>query len=160
MPPSSESIKEQILDDILTTLQGINGGATYFNTVTAGNVRRLDMAPPTIGTSPTILVAPTGTTYDNPRSGVLRTVAGSLRVEIACIIRTATDVAKKVERIIHDVHTALFVDITRSGLAINTRVVADDVWYPTDESEPLCGANIIVVVDYRALRTDLTSNST
>lgn len=160
MPPSSQPVKEQILDDVITTLQGINGGATYFFDIVDANIKRLDVAPPMVSTYPSIFVGPAGTEYDNPRSEVVRTVAGSLRLQISCYLRTATDVAGEVERLIHDVHTALYVDITRSGLAINTRLVRDEVFYPTEATEPICGADIFVDIDYRALRTDLTTVQT
>ncbi len=162
MPPSSEPVQERILDDVVTTLQGINGGATYWNTVIAAYVQRLNVAPPQAANTGTmqIFVGEASTEYDNERSKVVGTVAGEMRLQITVLFRTATDVQKTIRRAIMDVHTALYVDIQRSNLAYNTRLIRDEPFYPTEEVEPICGAEILVAVDYRAQRSDLSSVQT
>jgi YHS domain-containing protein len=158
LPPVSDPVKLQILDDLQTTLEGINGGATYYNTV--AKVYRRKVALPDVNSFPSIIVTPEGTGYDNGRSAVVGAVAGSYRIELTLLMRAANDVPDEVEKLIHDVHTALFADITRGNLALNTRVVRDDVFYPADQQDPICGAVVQIEIDYRAPRTDLTTPQT
>jgi len=160
VPPSSEPIKTQIFEAMKSVLQGINGGLTYWNTLVPSNVKITDVAPPNTTTFPAIFISPARTGYDSPRSGVTRAVAGELQVQITCLLRTATNVSTNIERIIHDVHTALYADITLGGLCINVRVTGDESLYPTDAEEPICGADLFVSIDYRAARADLTTTLT
>lgn len=155
MPPSSESLKEQILANIVTTLEGVTGGSDYFHTIY--QVKRLDTPSTSFASFPAVLVVPLSTQYDNPRSAVVGANHGSFQIQLSCFIRTATDISKQIERLIHDVHTALWVDISRGGIALNTRIVSDDVFYPSPETEPLGGVDISIEVDYRTPRTDLTT---
>jgi len=156
--PIGEPIKEQILSDIEATIRSITGGADYYYTIE--KVLRLDTGALQLNSFPGVVIVPTNTGYDNSRSTVVGVVAGSFEIILSCYLRTATNVAKSVERLIRDVHTALYVDITRGGLAINTRVLSDDIFYPDDAVEPVCGADIRIMVDYRARRTNLNSSAT
>lgn len=158
MPPASNPVKLRILDALETRLAGIATGATYFNTIAQVIVR--DIAVPEVNSFPAIIITPSGTSYDNSRSAVVGVVAGAYRIELTLLTRTASDVADAVEKLIHDVHTALFTDITLGGLVLNTRPEADDVFYPADSTDPICGATMNIVIDYRARRTDLTDQQT
>lgn len=160
MPPSSEPIKSQIIIALKALIEGIDGSAAYWNTIHADNVKITDVAPPETSTYPCIFISPARTGYDNPNAKVVRSVAGEMQVQLTCLIRTASTVALSIERLIHDVHTVLYSDYTLGGLAINLRVTGDESLYPTDAQEPICGADIFISIDYRALRTDLTTNAT
>lgn len=158
--PSSEPLKKQIIDALVGALQAIDGSSPYFNTIVASNVKVTDVAPPETTTFPAIFVSPARTGYDNSRSKVVRSVAGEMQVQLTCLLRTATQVSRAIERLIHDVHSALYADHTLGGLVIDVRVTGDESLYPTDAQDPICGADIFVSIDYRALRTDLKTQAT
>lgn len=156
--PVGEPVKEQILADIETTMALLVEGVDYYNT--AEKILRLDTGALQVNSFPAIVIVPGRTTYDNSRSTVVGVVAGSFNIVLSGFLKTATDVSKSVERLTRDVHKALFVDITRGGVAINTRVLSDDIFYPDDTTEPVCGVHIRIMVDYRALRTNLNTTAT
>lgn len=79
------------------------------------------------------------------------------RIRLTLILRTRDNPSEELENFIRDVHKALLVDITRGGLAINTRMLSDDVYYPTQIEEPVAVADCTITVDFRTLRTDLNS---
>lgn len=158
MPPSGEPVKEQLLANLETTLAAIVEGADYYTTVR--KVLRLDAAAPEINAFPAIVIVPIGTRYDNQRSQVVGAVAALYTVQLTLLVRTATDVATTIERFIRDVHKALFVDITRGGPAINTRVVSDEIFYPSDAREPIGGADLEVAIDFRTPRSNFNTHQT
>lgn len=160
MPPSLEPVKYQIILAVQAALQAIDGSAAYWNDVHSSNVKITDVAPVSTTTYPAIFISPARTGYDNSRAKVVRSVAGEMQIQLTCLLRTATGVSLNIERIIHDVHTALYLDITLGGLSLNIRVTGDESLYPTEAEDPICGADVFVSVDYRALRTDLTTTAT
>ena len=58
MPPSGSPTKEQILDNLQTTREGITAGADYYNTVAF--VTRVDTVPIELKEYPEIVMVPPG----------------------------------------------------------------------------------------------------
>jgi hypothetical protein len=157
MPPSNPPLKEQIVDAVVTALQGINGGSTYFNTVESGNVRRIGLAPQEAGTFPMLLVAPTRTKYEDPRTQVTGAVTGTMTIVVACFVHDQDGIGEAIENIIFDVHTALLADLQLGGLTTDIHASNDNVFYPSETGEQYGIANVMFDVNYRAQRSDLTA---
>ncbi len=157
MPPSGEPIKEQILQDIETTLLTVVAGASYYHTI--HKVYRIQQAPTTLTSFPSVLLVPGATSYDGESIRLQKRIVGSFTILVSGYVRSGSDLARDIERLTRDIHTALFIDITRGGAAINTRVVSDEPFYPTHESDPEGGVDITVDVDFRTSRTDLNVNT-
>lgn len=157
MPPSGSPVKELILQNMETTLAAINGGSDYYTTVAV--VDRINVIPIEIREYPAIIITPIGTDYDQPGEATTLALAGNYRVRLTLVVRTRTDPSMTIENFVRDVHTALIVDITRGGYAINTRMLSDDVFYPTQIEEPVAIADCVIDVRYRTLRTDLNTST-
>tara|TARA_R110002020_G_scaffold425054_3_gene634469 strand:+ start:2030 stop:2503 length:474 start_codon:yes stop_codon:yes gene_type:complete len=155
MPPSGTPVKELILQDIETTLAAITAGSAYYTSVAV--VDRINTIPVEIRDYPAIVLTPLGTDYDQPGDARTTAIGANYRVRATLVARTRTDAAATIENFIRDVHKALLVDITRGGEAINTRMLSDSVFYPTQIEEPVAIADCIIEVRYRTLRTDLNT---
>lgn len=153
MPPSGTPIKLLILDDLLTTLAGINGGTAYYTTVAVAT--RVDTMPIDMGMYPAIILVPEGTNYDPPGQVTTLAIKGHMRVEATLIVRTRSDAVVDLENFIRDVHKAILIDPTRGDLAIDTKLNSDEVFYPTDNEEPVAVAKLSIEIIYRTDRDNL-----
>ena len=156
MPPSGSPVKEAILDDLQdTALPLLVAGTDYYTTVE--KIQRIDAGPMELKMFPAIVIVPLSTEYDREGTEGTLTIAAAYRVQLTLFLRTRTDAASKIERFIRDVHKAVLVDRYRNSNALNTRVVSDEVFYPTEDDEPYTTANVILEIDYRTVWNDLNS---
>ena len=153
MPPSGTPVKELILDNLESTLSSITAGVDYYHTVAM--VSRINTVPIEIRDYPAVVMTPLGTDYDQPGSTTTLALHGDYRIRMTLVVRTRTEASQSLEEFIRDVHKSLLVDITRGGVAINTRMMSDEVYYPTQIDEPVAVADCVVLVSYRTLRTNL-----
>jgi hypothetical protein len=153
MPPSGSPVKELILQDLETTFAAISAGAEYYTDVAV--VSRINTVPLEIRDYPAVVLVPIGTDYDQPGLATTLALAGHYRVRATLVVRTRTDAALTLENFIRDIHKSLLVDITRGGLAIDTRMISDEVYYPTQIEEPVAIADCMIEIDYRTPRTNL-----
>ena len=153
MPPSGTPVKEAILDHLQSTLTAIAAGAAYYNSVAL--VTRINTVPIELHDYPAIVLTPLGTSYDQGGDATTLALHGDYRIRLTLIVRTRDEASQALENFIRDVHKSILVDITRGGLAINTRMLSDDVYYPTQIEEPVAIADCIVLVSYRTERTNL-----
>lgn len=148
MPPSGTPVKEAILDDIeQNALPLIVAGADYYTAVE--KIQRIEAGPTEIKMFPAVLIAPLETIYNRDGTHGTLTQRAAFRIQLSLFLRTRTDAVSKIERFIRDVHKALMVDRTRNNLAVNTRMIEDEVIYPTEDDDPYTIANMIIEVDYR-----------
>lgn len=155
MPPSGSPVKEAILDDLQTTLEGISAGAEYYSDVAL--VTRVNTVPIELAEFPAIVITPLGTEYDQGGDATTLALHADFRVRLTLVVRTRDSASETLENLIRDVHKRILVDITRGGRAINTRMLTDEVYYPTQIEEPVAIADCTVLVSYRTLRTDLNT---
>jgi hypothetical protein len=155
MPPSGLPVKEAILRDLESALAAITAGADYYTSV--ARVTRVDTVPIDLPEFPAIVITPLGTEYDPPGQATTLAIHGHYRIRATLIVRTRTDAVADLENFIRDVHKAILVDTTRGGRAIDTRLVSDEVYYPTDIEEPVALAELTIMVLYRTVRTDLNT---
>lgn len=152
MPPAVEPVQERILQNIVTALQAINGGSDYWNTISAACVERREFSDVDIDTFPSIQVATGLTEYDvEPReTRVLRVISAHMYVPVRALIQDLTTApTTAIHRLIRDVHKAIHADRRRGGLALDSWIYSTDPRYPTRPSEPLCGADFVIFVNYR-----------
>jgi hypothetical protein len=156
MPPSGSPVKEAILDNLQdTALPLLVAGSDYYTTVE--KIQRIDAGPMELKMFPAIVIVPLSTDYDREATQGTLTIAAAYRIQLTLFLRTRTDAASKIERFIRDVHKAVLIDRYRNGNALNTRMVSDEVFYPTEDDEPYTTANVILEVDYRTVWNDLNS---
>jgi len=156
MPPTGEPVKEDILANIEdVALPLLVTGADYYTTV--ATITRIDAGPMDVKDFPAVIIVPLGADYAREGSQGTLTLAASFRIQLSLFLRTRTDATLKIERFMRDVHKALLIDRTRAANAINTRVMSDEVFYPTEDDEPYVSANLTVEVDYRTVWDDLNT---
>jgi hypothetical protein len=153
MPPSGIPVKRAVFENLETTLAAITAGSDYYTSV--ARVTRIDSVPIELTEYPAIILTPSSTDYDPPGDATTLAIAGHYRIDATLVIRTRTSAVDELENFIRDVHKAILVDITRGGLAIDTRLTSDRVFYPTDIEEPVAIAELSIEIHYRTRRTDL-----
>jgi hypothetical protein len=153
MPPSGIPVKRAVFENLETTLAAITAGSDYYTSV--ARVTRIDSVPIELTEYPAIILTPSSTDYDPPGDATTLAIAGHYRIDATLVIRTRTSAVDELENFIRDVHKAILVDITRGGIAIDTRLTSDRVFYPTDIEEPVALAELSIEIIYRTRRTDL-----
>jgi len=160
-----------VKEAILNNLQGIDASGAYAATglgllvdptydsddyyTEVEKIQRIDAGPMEVKMFPAIVIVPLSSDYDREGTQGTLTIAVAYRVQLTLFLRTRTDAASKIERFIRDVHKAVLIDRYRNANALNSRVVSDDVFYPTEDDEPYTTANVILEIDYRTEWDDL-----
>jgi len=160
-----------VKEAILNNLQGIDANGAYAATglgllvdptydsddyyTEVEKIQRIDAGPMEVKMFPAIVIVPLSSDYDREGTQGTLTIAVAYRVQLTLFLRTRTDAASKIERFIRDVHKAVLIDRYRNENALNSRVVSDDVFYPTEDDEPYTTANVILEIDYRTGWDDL-----
>ena len=154
----ADSVREQIVKHIQTTLQGITVANGYGNTLTA--VERLLQRGQT--TQPPMAYVLEGD--DEASVGTIFGAAGlisrSLQVGIVLVVQQDDDVdarsaSEVMNSLIADVQKALQVDHTRGGLAINTEETSVSA-VQVEEGMPVLSATVEYRIAYRHSRVDPT----
>ncbi|WP_447983784.1 hypothetical protein [Nitrospira sp. Nam74] len=124
MPPAIESRRERILQNLVTTLQGIVEGDDYWNTVVTVTRTENDIHPEeNVDNWPLILVSANelqGEVVEHTN----REVEESLQCQVYGFIKAEVDdnLAQNTERMIADIVKALETDPRRGGLADATDI--------------------------------------
>ncbi len=138
--PAAEPVQERILQDLVTTIQGITQGTDYFNTMQG--VKRDTGGPFEIAHAdkPCAFVAGFKTDeHDN--------IVGSQTVHLFAVIEVYfqspdDNFDTNAQYLIHDVKKAILIDEKRGGNAIDTRVEATEVFH----SELSAPEGVIIVI--------------
>jgi len=138
----NESIREQIVENLVTTLGTIKKDNGYFNTV--GKISRNLSESSSINEYPALFV------FEDLEEIEKAIDVGSksfLTIEIYVFVEDTTDLKKQMNRMIADVKKALLTDRTRNDLAIDT-------WIPLvrnrGETLTIEGSCLLqVVIEYR-----------
>lgn len=146
------TVREQILANIQTTLEGVTTGNGYNNTL--ASVQRWSMHGNSLVDVPCVVIN-IGAESKLPDPNPLMTC--QMRVYMDLWVRQAEDDTTPTDTLLNsifgDIEKALAVDITRGGLAIDT-LVTDSVVFETDESQPHAGLTIEINVNYRHQQND------
>lgn len=155
----TETIREQILSDVETSLLLINGSGVYYHTVGTGHIYRADVAMTQIDIGPYPLLAIAGLdsrAQTGSEAGAATYWIEELDIEIGGWIEDQTNTERDLSRLEADIRHALWTDYTRGGLAIDT------LWRRTEVVHPLTTRERALVVCYFTITyevqlSDLTS---
>ena len=148
----ADSIREKILKNIVTTLQGITVAAGYNNTVVTVSRQKKDVLEATPTKLPMLVIFPGS---DEPTELFGDLLNRELFLTILAWIRSATDLEGKLESFIADVQKVMAVDYTRATLAIDTQE-EETIYLHLEEDDKEGGASIAYTIKYRTKRTDPT----
>lgn len=139
----TDSVKTQILDDIVSTVRGVSAGSTY-----SRNIRTASRSAKTLPESPIFDVVYVDRTTQRKTFLMDNYTQVELSVWLVCIVEDGSDIGTAVDAIEADVERALSVDKTRGGIAITTKVLSTEE-ATTEGMEPLGATLIEVQVLYR-----------
>ena len=160
MPVAGATVEEQILDNIVTTLQAITSDSLleYNNTYT--EVRRQYSNIEDVRGLPALIILHQGTTQDDSQLGIIKCV---MTIAIVGAINTASgDWQGDLSLVIADVTHALRDEAdegwTRGGLAVTTRITNTEIFDSEDTGTAgLVACQITAEIVFRHLYDDATS---
>lgn len=129
-----------ILADLKTTLEGINGSGSYTIAMDTVELLAKDADTTKAGLKPWAGIAHVNTTLRNEHGRNFR-AAMDLRIIVHVDAASAAARGTTADNIIDDVLLALYTDIHRDNNAINTTVTTIE----TDEAQPDAGKSITVM---------------
>ncbi len=146
-------IRQQVMDDIKTTLASISTGGGYYNDVT--NVVRGSITPTTFKVFPAIAFDDTGESYDRLNNHIL---GKSLNVTVLGLLKVHKDTGEASVRaaaseLLADIETALMVDRCRGGVATDTLLIRNDI-QSGEAISPLVFVLVELTVKYRTNLSD------
>lgn len=156
----ADSIRELILKNIKTTLEGVTTGNGYANTI--ASVQRFRQDGQDVSSVPSIMIIEGDDTIEQegPQAGAYSLVTRTLSVGLAIVHRqdlaTATVTASEaMNSLIADIQKAMQVSYQRGGYALDTNEVSVSqvVAY---ENQPELESGIEYAIRYRHRRTDPT----
>lgn len=153
MPPAN-SIRDDIVDDLKTTLGGITAGAAY-NYTTASV---FDWRTPGASTIPSFPAVSVWDLDERVEWKAYPLATRILRVTIQAIhaCEPNDDPAGVARKMLHDIQKAVVVDHTRGGVAVDTLEVANRVAVDAP-AEPYVVVEVDLDVHYRTNRADPAS---
>lgn len=145
------SLRKQIIDHLVSTLGGINGGGSYASSVKG--VSWWMRIPQSITEYPWLVVADTeeritDLVYPLSDRTLSIVIAGTLLYTMG-----ADEASDGANDLIADIERAVLGDPTRSGLAFDTQVTSTSTDI-TEGADPLVVVEVKLNVRYRTLRTD------
>lgn len=151
--PTTDTVRNLIVDNVRTTLAAVAAGASYRNTIR--KVLVAGLMPQAVFEFPCAVLVPMAANHSNERIGLIST-----RLDLVVHLRSrdlgdeALDHTgvEAMHDLVEDVRKALLADHTRGGYALDTLVTGDSV-YPANTTAPAYAADVNVSVDYRVSRS-------
>lgn len=146
-----DTVRELILQDIVTTLKGIKTADGYnFDVVDVERSRTSPLAD--TAEFPQIFV------YEMSEADALEgtNLPGKfLAIVLQCWVKSGdNDLSKQVNALLADVDVAINKDTTRGGKAVDTSITESVVFIDAGETETLAALHVVVRVHYRTLLGD------
>ncbi|MBI5872989.1 MAG: hypothetical protein HZB36_02465 [Candidatus Omnitrophica bacterium] len=146
------TIRENILTNLVTTLEAVKAANGYDNTI--ASVQRYKQRGNSTVQVPCIIIT-AGIEDENPSPNPLTTCKLTVHLDIWMrqdeTDTTATDTV--LNSLLGDIKKALAVDITRGGYAIDTNILST-IPFDTVEGQSACGLIMSLEVVYRHQQTD------
>lgn len=146
----ADTIREKILDNILTTLSGITVLAGYVNNLTAA---KFAQGGNDLSTVPAAIMS-AGPEECEDRPGLITSCKLDVIIDVYTIAATDTDAA--LNSLLGDIKKAMMADYTRGGYAVATRI-QNIIPFESIEGQPYCGLIINCEVEYRHQVTNPTA---
>lgn len=154
MPPATEPIPWQIIEALQAKLALPDGGANYFydfNVVKVGE----DIFQARLFPAVTIGIGDIGRIFEEKEGRILWGENLKWNLSVFCVVEGHLDSAKRLARLLHDVHRALSTDYGRlGGLALGT-IVTGAAMYPPEEGDTRSWLEIGVEVHFRTKDTTM-----
>lgn len=146
--PTDDPVADLILANIKSTLESIQAGATYRNSVK--KVAHVALNSAEFTSFPAIAIGPPSFRMSDSQS---RRIAVDMSLVLGLVVHSSTDPAKAARSLFEDVSLALRADVTRGDNASDTHVLSNSPQVP-DISDPVFGTEVEIHVHYRHLDTD------
>lgn len=136
-------IRTRIRQNLVTTLTGLsNTGSNCFDT---------RVFPMQASALPGICVYTVSETTRYPSMRPPRTLQKRLSARIEVYVKMTSTYDEMVDQISADIEEALYTDLTRGGLATDTRVVSFDTDFSADGDQPVMVGRLTCEIDYFAV---------
>lgn len=136
-------IRTRIRQNLVTTLTGLdNTGNNCFDT---------RVFPMHESVLPGICVYTVSETTQYPSMRPPRTLQKRLSARIEVYVKMTSTYDEMVDQISADIEEALYTDLTRGGLAIDTRVISFDTDFSADGDQPVMVGRLTCEVHYLAV---------
>jgi hypothetical protein len=140
-------VRKQIRDNIVTTLTGL--------TTTGSRVYRSRVYPVADNKLPGILIYTDSEEVETATINPPRTQLRTLTVRIEAFVKGVSNFDDDIDTITEEVEEALAADLTRGGLAKDTRITDFSVEFSGDGDQPVGVGQISVEVDYSTRENDV-----
>lgn len=142
--PTGTPVDELIVQDIVTTLEAIDA-PTYHNTVL--HVERYQaLNEQQVYEFPVVLLGVPVITWSDSISPLLE---GVLRMTLRAVVEDLETHQQSLAWIAADIRKALLADVTRSGNAVDTKVLSQEPFMVIDASGPVAAVDISIQVRFR-----------
>jgi hypothetical protein len=133
-------IRTSIRDNIKTTLTGL--------TTTGANIFMSRVYPIGAAKLPGIILYTESESVNHLSMKPPRTQMRTMSVTAEIYVRGVSDYDDTIDTISAEIETALYTDITRGGLARDTRVTGFAAQFSNDGDQPVAYAGVTIEVDY------------
>ena len=149
----ADTIRQKILDNMKTTLEGITVAAGYANDVNVQEWQQKgnDLEP--AATTPVIVINMGPEEKEHKPSFIINCI---LDVVLDVWVISPANTETKLNSLLGDIEKILAIDHTRGGYAENTHLI-NAVTFETVRGQPYAGITITVKIKYKHSSTDPTS---
>lgn len=140
-------VRKQIRDDIVTTLTGL--------TTTGNNVFRTRVYPLESSKLPGLAIYTDSEEIEVQTITAPRTQVRTLTVTVDCYARGVSNFDNVLDTISEEIEEALATDLTRGGLAKDTRVTGFEADFSGDGDQPIANGKISIEVEYVTVENDV-----
>jgi len=140
-------VRQQIRDDIVTTLTGL--------TTTGSNVFRSRIFPLEQTNLPALVIYSKSETSEYDTIGLPRSVNRVLDVAVEAYVKGVSNYDNTLDTIAVEVEEAIAADVTLGGLAKDAQITAFEADFAGDGEQPVAVGRFIITVEYRTVENDV-----
>ena len=140
-------VRQQIRDDIVTTLTGL--------TTTGSNVFRSRIFPLEETNLPALCIYTKSETSEYDTIGLPRSVNRILDVAVEAYVKGVSNYDNTLDTIAVEMEEAIAADITLGGLAKDAQITAFEADFAGDGEQPVAVGRFTVTVEYRTVENDV-----
>lgn len=150
--PAGTPVKERVVTHIVSTLEAIDGSPSYHHEILA--VKRQSPDNPvlvfTAQEFPAIIVSHADIVRSDDVNAMIQCELG---VTLRASLLDRENHATELEWLVADLHKALLTDVTRGGIAVDTKITGETV-YDQEEQTGIASVDLAVRVRFRHLYDD------
>ena len=140
-------VRQQIRDDIVTTLTGL--------VTTGSNVFRSRIFPLEQTNLPALCIYTKSETSEYDTIGLPRSVNRVLDVAVEAYVKGVSNYDNTLDTIAVEMEEAIAADITLGGLAKDAQITAFEADFAGDGEQPVAVGRFTVTVEYRTVENDV-----